>query len=189
MSDSRIFIITGGRGSGKTTLCAKVHGEARKIGLDTAGIFSPAIFENGEKTGISAYDARTGITRLLAKKNGGQAPNSGIGGLSPGMSPDMSPEIRTKMWDFDETTLIWGNSIFSAACPCQILFVDEIGPLELERGQGWTSALRAIQSGLYRSCLFVMRPELLSRALELFPGATVVDLGKECPKAFFFLDA
>jgi hypothetical protein len=42
--------------------------------------------------------------------------------------------------------------------------VDEIGPLEMTRGEGWVNALYALDSRQYRQALLVMRPKLLAMA-------------------------
>jgi len=91
------------------------------------------------------------------------------------------------MWDFDEKVLEWGSTVFSAACPCDVLFVDELGPLEIERGQGWIEAMDAVRSRLYRTCILVIRPELLPRATALFRVSRIVDLEQGIPEPGFFL--
>ncbi len=189
MSEKSFFILTGRRGSGKTSLCTRVFEEARKRGLDTAGIFCPAVFKDGQKIGISARDARSGETRLLAGKIRRQGSESGLKRGFRLEAEELPSGIQTKIWDFDESVLEWGNSVFSCACPCDLLFVDEIGPLELEKGQGWMDALDALRSRLYRSCILVIRPELVARAQELFPASQLVDLEQGIPEPGYFLVA
>jgi hypothetical protein len=43
-----------------------------------------------------------------------------------------------------------------------VLVVDELGPLELVRNQGWTAGLDVLRAGRYRLALAVVRPSLLA---------------------------
>lgn len=70
-------------------------------------------------------------------------------------------ELRTTAYRFDSSTTQWGAALLDTACPCDVLVVDEIGPLELERGQGWANALNVLDSGQYELAVVVVRPALL----------------------------
>jgi nucleoside-triphosphatase THEP1 len=156
-----LVVITGNRGSGKTALCRRLAGQARAVGWNVAGILSPAIMASGQKTGIEALDVRTGERRLLARRRDEAAP---------------AAELQTPAWSFDPATVAWGNAVLEKATPCDLLIVDELGPLELERDQGWTAGSVAISSGRYRHALVVVRPDLLGLALARWPQAKVVDV-------------
>jgi len=138
-----VAILTGERGSGKTTACLELLAQAREAGLDCAGLVCPAVFDAGVKVGIDATDVRTGERRRLAS----------VDGLPGG--------LRLGPFRFDEASLAWGERRLELACPCDLLFVDEIGPLELERGQGWVRALDVLRSGRYGLAIVVVRPSLL----------------------------
>ena len=159
----RIWLISGGRGAGKTTLCAAVIGRAQAAGWDVAGLLSPAVVTGGRKTAIAALDLRRGERRLLARARAAAA------GEQDGESP-----IRTRAWSFDPAVLAWGDRVLQAAVPCDLLVVDELGTLEFERGQGWLSGLAALDSGRYRQALAVIRPELLAAAQARWPAAQLV---------------
>jgi hypothetical protein len=62
------------------------------------------------------------------------------------------------------------------AVPCGLLVVDELGPLEFERAQGWLSGLTALDSGEYELGLVVIRPELMGAALARWPEAGIKNL-------------
>jgi nucleoside-triphosphatase THEP1 len=65
-------------------------------------------------------------------------------------------------WQFHSEGLDWGNEILGRATPCDVLLIDELGPLELTRSQGWTIALDVLRSGQYRVAAVSIRPKLLS---------------------------
>ena len=154
---SEILIISGGRGVGKTTLCQRLAAAARDAGWQVAGLVSPANLEEGIKTAIQVEDLRTGERCLLAR-----------------WSRDELAEIRTPGWVFDPEVIRWGNEAIRSADPCDLLVVDELGPLELVRRQGWMAAFDALDRGEYRLVLVVVRPELLEIAQRRWTQAEVV---------------
>jgi len=139
----RIAVLTGPLGSGKTTTCLRLVDLARQHGLDCAGIISPARFDGGVKVGIDALDVRTGQRRPLAEAD------------------DSPADLRTTRYRFDADAMAWGAAILAMACPCEVLIVDEIGPLELERGQGWVNVLGTLRAGRFGMAVVVVRPGLV----------------------------
>ncbi len=55
--------------------------------------------------------------------------------------------------------------MLESATPCDLLIVDELGPLEFERNEGWPAGLAAIDSAAYKVGVVVIRPELLAPGL------------------------
>ena len=137
------WVVTGGRGAGKTTFCRRAAALAHAAGLDAAGILSPARMEAGEKTGIYVADVRTGAQRLLAAARAGEVRGFPLG-----------------RWHFDPDAIRWADEVLVRATPCDILIIDEIGPLELELRRGLTAWESALKSGAYRAALVVVRCEL-----------------------------
>ncbi|MCX8026029.1 MAG: hypothetical protein N3A60_12575, partial [Thermanaerothrix sp.] len=118
------------------------------------GVLSPGVYQDGQKVAIDAVNVRSGERRRLAWR---------IESMESG-------GIHTREWRFDPSTLHWGNTVFETALPCDFLVVDEIGPLELEYGQGWIAALSAIASRAYRLGVIVLRPSLLALAARWSPA-------------------
>jgi nucleoside-triphosphatase THEP1 len=156
------IIISGESGSGKTQFCAAVVNALRQGDLqrkDIRGILSPGLIREGEKVGIQAVNLVTFEHKNLAELN----------------DDDPGP-ISTKRWSFDPKVVAWCNSVFSMATPCELIVVDEIGPLEFEQDGGFVAGLEAVESGDYTLALIVVRPHLIDRALERWPDAQVINL-------------
>lgn len=149
--ERRVVLITGGRGVGKTTLCGRAVELARAAGHSCGGLLT----RTARGGGRVVVDVRTGDARPLTVTEGGVA----IG-----------------CYRLDPAALTWGEGVLARAVPCDLLVVDELGPLEVERGEGWTKAFDLLRTGSFRLALVVVRPELVAevlRRLELSPSAVV----------------
>lgn len=156
-----IYVITGPRGSGKTTFCQRSIERARLWGWQVTGIVTVGEWRHGEKLALYAHDLCRGERRLLARRPNAREP-----------------------WEFVEETLAWGNDVFARAAPTDLLAVDELGPLEWIEGRGWTAAFEAIDSGQYRAALVVVRPELVEQARSRWPQARVIDVTEQASLDF-----
>lgn len=156
-----IFIISGEIDSGKTRLCLTTSETFKDLGWRVCGIASPGIFHDGHKIAIDAQDLQSGEQRRLAELQSSDATMSGP---------------QTKRWAFSEETLAWSDSLYSHLSDCDLMIVDELGPLEFDRSEGLLSALRAIDSGLYRLALVVVRPSLLATAKARWPHAKMLQI-------------
>jgi nucleoside-triphosphatase THEP1 len=70
----------------------------------------------------------------------------------------------------------WGNQILRETVPCDLLVIDELGPLEFNREEGWIKAFDVLESGDYRSALVVIRPTLLDDALERWDVERIINV-------------
>lgn len=154
---SRLHLVSGERGSGKTQVCAGLAQLLSLYGHDLAGLISPGVFVDGRKTGIEAYDLRSRQRRRLADRLEQAADAVG----------------KVGNWAFVEDTLAWGDAVLARATPCDVLIVDELGPLEFEQGRGWLAGLSALDSRAYRLAVATIRPGLLETARRRWPGAQV----------------
>ena len=152
-----LLIITGWRGVGKTTLCRLLAETVSGWGdfpqpekgrnnrsWQVAGLLSPAVIVKGEKVAIDAVNLRSGEKRRLATHTA--IPHQGTAMLD---------------WAFDPAVLDWGNQVLRQAVPCDLLIVDELGPLELLHKGGWQAGVEALNSGLFRMGIVVIRPEFM----------------------------
>jgi nucleoside-triphosphatase THEP1 len=146
MSESRIGLLTGPVGVGKTTIAERIAGLARRHGLVCGGLLAPAMINGcGQKTGIWGVDLLTADRRILARTD------QNLGG--PAIGP----------YSFDATALAWATSATERAVgACDLLVVDEIGKLELWQGSGLASILPWLASGRASRSLVLVRESLLA---------------------------
>lgn len=90
LKEGRITAILGPNGTGKTTFCREMLQTARLAGWDTAGLLSPAGFQDGVKNSILAEDIRSGKKRLLATAH-----------------PQTETDLAFGDWFFNRSTLEW----------------------------------------------------------------------------------
>jgi len=152
-----IWLISGASGSGKTTLCAAIVQRARAQGRNVAGLLSPGAFVDGARTEIWAESVRDGERRRLA-----------------GLVQQEADDLAFGIWFFDIKTLEWGNAVLRKSTDCDLLVVDELGPLEFNLTTGWIAAFDVLSAKQFRVALVVVRPELLERARQLWPDAEVI---------------
>lgn len=153
----QIALLSGRRGVGKTTWCQALVQQARAFGLTVSGLLSPAVFQVGRKIAIDLHDLRSNETRRLAARPAPGAP--GTAGLG---------------WRFETATLAWGNRLIEEAGFCDLLVIDELGPLEFRDNVGLNKAFSIIDGRNFRLAVIVVRLELIPVALQRWPGARVV---------------
>jgi nucleoside-triphosphatase THEP1 len=151
-----IVVLSGESGCGKTTLCARVAALAGAQGLLVAGVLTPSRLVDGRRVSLDVEDVRTTQRRPLAEAC--TEPQQSSAGSAGGPV--------TESWRFYADSLAWGTEILQHATPCDVLIIDELGPLELVRGQGWVIGLDVLRGGRYRLALVTVRPALLSRFQE-----------------------
>jgi nucleoside-triphosphatase len=157
-------MVIGPRGAGKSAFCRAIAEIARKNGWDVAGLLSPAQIEAGVKTAILAEDLRTGAIHRLASTTRQKPDDLAFGG-----------------WLFDRQTLAWGNCVLESSLPCDLLILDELGPLELFYQTGWQSALDILRRAEYRLALVVIRPELQDVVRNRFDFSEILEIERTQP--------
>lgn len=143
--DTRIIVLTGQSESGKTTVCAKLIAMAREKGADAGGVLTLPRYVGGRTVGLDVQDVAEGHVRPLAETVG----------VTHG------PSIGR--FRFHAEGIRWGSEILLRTQDCDLLIVDELGPLELLEGDGWHVALDVLRTGTYGLALVVVRPVLVAR--------------------------
>lgn len=157
----KIIILTGQSGCGKTTLLQHMLEQLKKHPLSIQGLLSLPVEGPEGKTGIDLVDFKTGENRHLAhlRKTAGEG-------------------VFTQKWQFDSCVVEWGNLVLANACPCDLLVIDELGPLELERGEGWLNGLEALEKRNFNNAVVVIRPSLLELAKIRWSKARVFEVDR-----------
>jgi nucleoside-triphosphatase THEP1 len=153
---SPLFILSGDREIGKTSFLNHLLQDPALLNTDIAGVISPAVFQGQRKIGIDILDPRMRVQKRLATLRSAE-----------------ETESVTLHWNFLQDAMNWGNQLLAASVPCDLLIVDELGPLELKLGEGWQQGIAAVSSGRYALCLLVIRPTLLEVAQTLWPTSEV----------------
>jgi nucleoside-triphosphatase THEP1 len=161
MARRSLYLITGVQGSGKTTFCQALVDSAVSDGRSIAGVISPPVMVEGRKVGIDIVDLCTKQRRRLANTidRGGNGP-------------------KTIRWAFNGKALAWGNQVLGNIPACDLLVIDELGPLEFERGEGWMHGFTAVDDGDFTLAVVVIRPDLVDKALEKWPYANILEIDK-----------
>ncbi len=164
MNKPQIIVITGDLEIGKTSLCLDIAGLAQESGIKVTGLVSPGVFEDGYKKAIDVQDVLTGERRRLAE-----------------LKEQVETDLETKRWSFYPEAVSWGNNVLQKALPTEILIIDELGPLEFNRAQGWVEAFDAIDSGEFQTALLVFRPSLVQQASRRWRITRIIDLSGTGP--------
>lgn len=157
-----LFLLTGASGTGKTTWCIQLAQKAAAIGRRVSGVCSPGVFEGADKTAIDLMDVNSSERRRLARRR----PAGSV----------REPEASLN-WLFDVQVLRWGNSLLLHETH-DLFILDELGPLEFERGQGLVNAFEVLDSGRFNLACVVVRPSLLLQAQDRWPAARLLDIGE-----------
>ena len=152
----KIHLISGTSGSGKTLWCTHLFHEARSMGLDVKGLVSLPVFEYDHKVGINLQNLESGSITPLGTKKDSKENHVSIGG-----------------WNLYSNTLEWGNRILANIQSCQILIIDELGPLEFNENSGLTKSFELLESGQYSIAFVVVRTGLILKALTKWPSAEI----------------
>lgn len=138
------ILLSGEIQMGKTTVCLRVAEQFCRLGYQPGGVVTPAVFEEDVKVGIRVVDLQGGEKMTLARAD------RKLGGP------------RVGRYSFDSAALRLGSRAIkrAVASGCDLLIVDEIGPLELELGEGFALGLDVVRTGVIPHTLTVVRKAL-----------------------------
>lgn len=142
-----VFIITGGHGSGKSTLVSLLAELVSGSGGKSAGIMAEGSWENGVRSGFDLVDLSSGRKSRLCRREAGGA-------------------VRAGAFRFYEEGMAAGHEALSPEKTCEgsVIFLDEVGFLELEGG-GWAPQLLGLLGRSGPPVVMVVRDYLLEKVL------------------------
>ena len=142
---SRVFILTGGTGSGKTTRAREAVEGLRARGLRVGGILAPGLLEEGRRTGFDLVNLATGESTRLAREHGS----------------DAGQHAQWSRFSFEAEGLALGRKALGPdARTADVVLVDEVGPFELAGG-GWAHALDELVRDDRRPIVMVVRSSIV----------------------------
>ncbi len=152
---ARIILLSGERGAGKSTVCRETVTLAQAQGYACGGVITSSHTDDVR----DVLDVGSGQVRRL--------------------TVDAASAVVMGRFRFDPQTIAWGNSVLARATPCHLLVVDELGPLEIVRGQGWQKAFEVLRGGDFGLALVVVRPGLLEQVRRMLPASSIEALAVE----------
>ncbi len=143
---NNIFILSGKRNSGKSTILQGVINGLQEKGFRIAGIRAPAIMQHGRKTGFYIHDIKTDKKALLCERRSESVPST------------------PQSFEFHENGLKLGRQALSpqAINDADLIIIDEVGPLEL-KGECWAEAIEQIFNTSEKPLLWVIRKGLVDK--------------------------
>jgi nucleoside-triphosphatase THEP1 len=140
-----------------------VAAAAREVGLVVTGIVTEDTTDDGTRR---VTDLRTGEKRHfgMQAKNGAGFETTRPAGVDP----------LTPSWMYDEGVFAWGNNVLARSTPCDVLVIDELGPLEILGDRGWFTAFEVMHRWHFGTALVVCRPILVSDLQERIGGRSTV---------------
>jgi len=169
-SSTIVYVLTGERGAGKSTLCRRIAAEAGRRGLSVAGLVTERLGDAPEAP-RQVTDLGSGESRLFGSQDRRHPSPAPVAAVGAGTSDPLTPG-----WEYDLGVFDWANAALSHSLPCDLLVIDEVGPLELKGNRGWAAALEALRLGDFSAALVVCRPALLPDLKERLGARPVVDV-------------
>jgi len=125
----RVLLITGSPGIGKTTLLTKSVDTLRRRGYNIGGMISREVREAGTRIGFEILD-------LDSQKHGWLAH----------VNQKVGPQVGKYHVNLTDLEAIGANAISHAVENCEIIAIDEIGPMELFSGKFRNAVKNALKS-------------------------------------------
>jgi nucleoside-triphosphatase THEP1 len=166
--EKRLIGLVGERGSGKTSVLLNLLGDCQNRPLRVAGVISPGIFEREQKIAIEMIDLVSREGRLLAV-----------------LRDEEEAGMQLGDWSFFTETLDWANQQLRAVSSCDLLILDELGPLELEFKQGLQQGLEKLDEGGFKLGIITLRPKCAPAIQRHYPEIELINLdaiGREAIK-------
>jgi len=125
----RVLLLTGNPGVGKTTVLTKTLDALKAEGYTVGGMISHEVREGGVRVGFEIIDLNSSRRGWLAHINQKTGPQLG--------------KYRVNLEDLDS---IGAQAILAAVEDCDVIAIDEIGPMELFSARFKEATRKALES-------------------------------------------
>ena len=129
MTMTRVLLLTGAPGVGKTTVLTKTVDALKAKGVTVGGMISREVRKDGVRVGFEILDLTSGKRGWLAQVNGQSGPQVG--------------KYHVNLDDLDN---IGTAAITKALEKCGVIAIDEIGPMELFSQKFKQAVAQALES-------------------------------------------
>ncbi|MDP1678247.1 MAG: nucleoside-triphosphatase [Bacteroidota bacterium] len=148
---SKVFVLSGEKGSGKTTILQDLLPELKMKKIATCGILQIGLWKNNVRYGYDLLSIESGSIIPLCRID---APDTGI---------------STGPFKFFPEAIQFGRNALSISTigKCDVAIMDEIGPLELS-GSGWADPLDDILQNYSGTIIIVIRNSHINEIIKKF---------------------
>jgi len=125
----RVLLLTGNPGVGKTTVLMKTVNALKERGIRVGGMISREVREGGTRVGFEILDltsSRRGWLAHVNQKNG--------------------PQVGKYRVNIEDLNTVGAQAITEAVEKCEVIAIDEIGPMELFSEKFKEAAWKALDS-------------------------------------------
>lgn len=162
----QVFLLTGAPDAGKTQVCRRVADVAKYRGLRVSGLVTEARRLTSGRIVQTVLNLRTGERRRLADYVGvdeGEPIGRGVAGRFS--------------WTFVGDSVRWGRHELDRCLTREsdLLVIDQIGPLELLAGSGWSNAPDVLTTSRFGLALVVVNPLVVEPLRRLLAGADLTE--------------
>jgi len=126
----RVLLLTGVPGVGKTTVLLRTVDVLKTKGYSVGGMISREVRSDGARVGFEILDLSSGKRGWLARANQESGPRVG--------------KYRVHLSDLETTG---ANAVVAAAENCDVVVIDEIGPMEMFSERFKLAVKLAVDSG------------------------------------------
>jgi nucleoside-triphosphatase len=125
----RVLLLTGNPGVGKTTVLTKTVEALKAEGYTVGGVISREVREGGARVGFELLDLSSGRCGWLAHVN-----------------QKTGPQVGRYRVNIEDLNSIGAQAIFAAVENCDVISIDEVGPMALFSAKFKEATRKALES-------------------------------------------
>jgi len=169
---SRILVIHGEKGAGKTSKALEIIEKARKKGFKVLGILSKRILVNDTTLGYDGLDMASNVSFSLAR-------------IKESVNSSEWQNFGDLIYSFNKKGFKRVNSILKKSAKLMdkntLIIIDEYGRLEIEKEglyQGFVEVIESLDNGGF--VVILCRTDKIEPLLRFFPGEKVLLMRADC---------